>query len=105
MEVGGSIVTVEGVTAQSVEIGRRGKVLGPIKADQVVINRDAHAEDIYGKKILLRNGAHAGNVYGENITIESNCHVSGEVHYTGELRISDHVSLDKEPQKVDTLPF
>jgi len=96
---------VEGVTAQFVEIGRRGKVLGPIRANQVIIGRDAHAEEIYGKKILLRTGAHAENVYGENITIESHCHIIGEVQYTGELRINSHVSLAKEPEKVDKLPL
>ena len=62
-------------------------------------------EDVYGKKVLLRRGAHAENVYGEDITIESNCHISGEVQYTGELRMNEHVSLAKEPHKVDTLPF
>jgi len=92
---------VEGVTARCVEIGRRGKVRGSIKADRVVIGRDAHAEDIYGKQVLLRRGAQAENVYGENITIESNCHICGEVQYTGELRMNEHVTLAKEPQKVD----
>ena len=104
IEVGGSIISVEGVTARCVEIGRRGKVRGPIKADRVVIGRDAHAEDIYGKQVLLRRGAQAENVYGENITIESGCHICGEVQYTRELRMDEHVSLAKEPQKVDTLP-
>jgi cytoskeletal protein CcmA (bactofilin family) len=105
VEVGGAIITAEGVTAHLVEIGRRGKVRGPIKADQVIIGRDAHAENIYGKKIQLRSGAHAENVYGENITIESNCHISGEVQYTGELRMNENVSLGKTPQRVDRLPF
>jgi cytoskeletal protein CcmA (bactofilin family) len=81
MEVGGAIITVEGVTAHFVKIGRRGKVRGPIKADQGIIGRDAHAE----------------NVYGETIIIESYCHISGEVQYTGELRMNEHVSLVKAP--------
>ncbi len=97
MEVGGAIITVEGVTAHFVKIGRRGKVRGPIKADQVIIGRDAYAEDGYEKKILLRSGAHAENVYGETIIIESYCHISGEVQYTGELRMNEHVSLVKAP--------
>ncbi len=105
VEVGGSIDTVEGVTAGFVEIGKRGKIRGPVRADQVVISRDAHAEDIYGKKVLLGKGVHAENIYGENIVIESHCHISGEVQYTGELRMNEHVSLAKKPQKVDKLPF
>ena len=105
VEVGGSITTVDGVTARFIEIGKRGEVRGPIRADQVIIGREAHAENIYGKKILLRSGAHAENIYGENITIESNCQISGEVQYTIELRMNEHVSLAKAPQKVDKLPF
>ena len=103
-EVGGSITTVDGVTARFIEIGKRGEVRGPIKADQVIIGREAHAENIYGKKIFLRSGAHAENVYGENITSESNCQISGEVQYTIELRMSEHASLAKAPQKVAKLP-
>ena len=76
-----------------------------MKADQVIIGQEAHAENIYGKKIFLRSGAHAENIYGENITIESNCQISGEVQYTNELRMNEHVSLVKAPQKVDKLPF
>jgi predicted acyltransferase (DUF342 family) len=92
------------VTARVVEIGRRGEVHGPIHADVVVINRDARAENVYGKEILLRTGASANNIYGQRITIESHCDVYGEVQYTDELRLGEKVSLAKQPQKVDKLP-
>jgi cytoskeletal protein CcmA (bactofilin family) len=105
VEVGGSINTDEGVSASFVEIGRRGEVHGPIKADEVIIGRDAHVQSIYGRRIYLRSGAHADKVYGENITIESHCDISGEVRYTNELRISNNVSMSKPPQKVDKISF
>jgi len=44
-------------------------------------------------------------VYGESVTIESHCRINGEVRYTGDLRIGDHVSLAKEPKKTDSLPI
>ena len=96
---------MEGAIAHFAEIGRRGKVIGPIKADQIDIGRDAHAENLHGKKVLLRSGAHAKNVYGEEITIESRCRISGDVQYTSNLRVNRDASLAKPPQKVNKLPF
>jgi cytoskeletal protein CcmA (bactofilin family) len=104
MEVGGSIITVEGTFAQSVELGRRGEVKGSLKAERIIIGKEAHAESIYGKEIFLRSGAHAENVYGENIFVESHCQISGEVQYTNSLNIGEHVSLAKPPRKVEALP-
>jgi cytoskeletal protein CcmA (bactofilin family) len=75
-----------------------------VKGDKVVISANARAEDVCGRKILLERGAEANNVYGESITIESHCRINGEVRYTGDLRLEDHVSLAKEPRKVDSLP-
>jgi predicted acyltransferase (DUF342 family) len=105
IEVGGSIITVEGATARFVEIGRGGEVRGPIKANQVIIGKEARVGNIYGGKVLLRSGAQAENIYGESITIESHCQISGEVKYTNELRMGEHVSLAKSPEKLDKLPF
>jgi cytoskeletal protein CcmA (bactofilin family) len=104
MEVGGSIYTLEGASAYSVEIGTKGKVRGPIRADQAIVGRDADVETVYGNRILLRRGARAESIYGESVTIESDCHIDGEVKYTKELKIGEHVSLTRPPQKVDTLP-
>jgi predicted acyltransferase (DUF342 family) len=104
IEVGGAITTVEGTTARLVEIGRKGEVRGSLRAEDVVIGEEAHVESIYGKRILLRSGTYAENVYGENITIESHCRISGEVQFTDKLRLGEHVSLAKSPQKVDSLP-
>jgi cytoskeletal protein CcmA (bactofilin family) len=104
VEVGGSIVTDQGVAAQSIEIGKRGDARGPLKAEEVIIGRDAHVESVYGKRIVLESGAHAENIYGEDITIESHCQISGEAQYTHELRLEERASLANEPRKVDRLP-
>jgi cytoskeletal protein CcmA (bactofilin family) len=105
VEVGGSINTIEGTTARFVEIGKRGTVRGSIRAGQVNIDKEAYAENIFGKRILLRSGAHAENLYGESIIIESDCQISGEVQYTNELKTGDNVSLARTPQKVDKITY
>ena len=105
VEVGGSIRTDQGLTAAFIEIGRRGEVRGDLKADEVIIGKDAQAENVFGKRILLRRGASVANVYGEEITIESDCNIAGEIQYTHELRADAHVSMAKTPVKVDKLPF
>jgi cytoskeletal protein CcmA (bactofilin family) len=105
VEVGGSITTGEGVKARIIEIGKRGEAHGPLRADEVLVGRDAHVETVSGREVILRTGASAENVYGESVTIESHCHIHGEVQYTGELRLGEKVSLTKTPVKVDKLPF
>jgi len=67
--------------------------------DKVIIGKETRVEDIYGKEILLRHEARARNVYGETIRIESGCRIDGEVKYTRELRIDEHVRLEKFPKK------
>jgi predicted acyltransferase (DUF342 family) len=104
VEVGGSINTVEGVSGRVVEIGRRGEVRGPMRADQIIIGKEARAGSIYGREVLMESGAQAENVYGESVTIESHCQIRGEVQYTNELRVGDNVSLAKTPTRVDKLP-
>jgi UDP-3-O-[3-hydroxymyristoyl] glucosamine N-acyltransferase len=38
------------------------------------------------------------------VEIESDCSIDGEVKYTNEIRMGDHVSLAKQPEKVASLP-
>jgi cytoskeletal protein CcmA (bactofilin family) len=104
VEVGGSINTGQGVHARSVEIGNRGTIQGPVRAEEIIIGKGASAENLYGKRILLKNGAAAENVYGECVTVESHCRINGEVQYTTELREDNHVTYGNPPRKVSTLP-
>lgn len=103
MKGGSSISTVEGASASFIEIGRKGEIKGPIRANEIIIGKDAHVEDIHGKRILLKSGAQAQNVYGESVTIEPHCYVSGEINYTSELRIAE-ATLPRTPRKVAQLP-
>lgn len=103
--VGGSIETVEGVNASYIRIGRRGRVEGSIRADEAVIGKNAHVEDVHAKSITLERKARARNLYGEKIRLESGCQVSGEVKYTASLEAAPGVTFAKTPQKVDELPL
>jgi len=105
VEVGGSVETEDGVKAKFFRIGKRGRVHGSIRADRVIIGKEAQVEDIYGREIILRHEARARNVYGEIVDIESGCRINGEIKYTRELRMNERVYLAKQPQKVDKLPL
>ena len=102
--VGGSIETVEGVEASFVRIGRRGRVEGPIRADEALVGKRARVEDIYANEITLERKARARNLYGERIRLESGCQITGEVKYTESLEAAPGVSFAKTPQKTDELP-
>jgi len=102
--VGGSIDTVVGVNASYVEIGRRGKVSGPIHANEVLIGERAHVEDVYADKITMEGKGQARNLYGQRIRIEAGCNIRGEVHFTQSLESEKGVSYTKPPVKVDKLP-
>jgi len=88
------------VHASYVEIGRRGRVKGLIKAEEVVVGRGAEVEDIDAKRIVLERDVRAGSLRGETIRLEPGCRVSGEVHYTRELDAARDVSFAKNPEKV-----
>lgn len=102
--VGGSIETSEGVQASYVSIGRRGKVEGPIKADEVLIKKGATVEDVYAQMITLERKAEAKNLYGERIRLESGCQITGDVKYTEKLEVASGVAFARDPQKVTQLP-
>jgi len=104
VSVGGSIITDAGVKASYVGIGRHGRVVGPIRADEILIGRRASVEDVYGGKIVMEGNARARNLYGERIYIESGCRVDGEVQYIANLEAENGVSFAKKPVKVASLP-
>ena len=78
---------------------------GDLRAEEIVIGRDAIVGNVYGRRVLLRSGASANSMYGEEITVEPDCRVNGEIRYTRDLRVAEGASLANAPQKVDKLPF
>ncbi len=99
--VGGFIDTKEGVHASVVRIGTRGKVRGPIKADEVFVGRRAYVEDIEAKRIVLHRNARARNLRGEEIELESGCRISGKIYYTTRLDTDRNIRFTEPPEKVE----
>ncbi|MFB0522467.1 MAG: hypothetical protein ACETV1_01735 [Candidatus Bathyarchaeia archaeon] len=104
VSVGGSIITDAGVKASYVGIGRCGRVVGSIRADEVLIGRRASVEDVYGGRVTMEGNARARNLYGERIYIESGCRVEGKVQYTRSLETEKGVFFAERPVKVEKLP-
>ena len=104
VSVGGSINTVVGVNASFIEIGRRGKVTGPVRANEVLIGERARVEDVYSDEITMAEEAQARNLYGQRIRVESGCRIEGEVRFTQSLESEKGVFYAKPPVRVDKLP-
>ncbi|MCK4497946.1 hypothetical protein KAU25_01975 [Candidatus Bathyarchaeota archaeon] len=104
VSVGGSVETIEGVYTSHFRIGRRGKVVGLVKADEALIGRGARVDDVFAKTMTLEREASAENLYGERIRLERGCRISGEVQYVEDLKTERDVSFAQEPRKVSKLP-
>jgi len=104
VSVGGLINTVVGVNASFVEIGRRGKVTGPIRANEVLVGERACVEDVYADEITMEMNAEARNLYGKRIRVESGCRIGGEVRFIESLESEKGVFYSKPPVKVEKLP-
>jgi len=101
VRVGRRLSTAEGVWADYVEIGREGRIEGPVRAGRVRIREEARAEDIWADEIVLEEGARARNLYGKRIYIEYDCVITGEVKYVDELVAEEDVRFARTPVKVE----
>jgi len=101
VRVGGRLSTAEGVWADYVEIGREGRIEGPVRARRVRIREEARAEDIWADEIILEEDARARNLYGKRIYIEYDCVITGEVKYVEELVAEEDVRFARPPVKVE----
>ncbi|RLI08950.1 hypothetical protein DRO32_01575 [Candidatus Bathyarchaeota archaeon] len=101
VRVGGRLSTIQGVRADYVEIGRRGRIEGPVRARRVRVRELARAEDIWADEITLEEEARARNLYGRRIYIECDCVVTGEVKYVDELVVEEGARLLSPPEKVE----
>lgn len=104
VEVGGSTVTERGVRAESIVIGDRGRVKGPLIGGTINLGERSEAEEVYGENITLEERSKAESVKGVNIEIESGSKVLGEVLYSESLDADEDVSFAVEPRKVSARP-
>lgn len=104
VDVGGEIITFEGLKANRVKIGRRGKIRGVVVAEEVGLEERAEAEDIYASIMFMEKESRARNVYGKRVRLENCCRIMGELQYTEDLKAEEGVYFTVEPKKVDRLP-
>ena len=104
VRVGGRIETREGTKAATVEIGRRGKIIGVAVAEEVLLGERAQATDIYAGSLTMEEQSKARNIYAKKAYIERGCKITGELQYTEELKKEEDVYFTVEPRKTDRLP-
>jgi cytoskeletal protein CcmA (bactofilin family) len=104
VEVGGSTVTERGVRADSIVIGDRGRVKGPLIGGTVYLGERSEAEQVYGENITLEERSKVESIRGAHIEIESGCRILGEVLYSESLDADEDVSFAVEPKKTPALP-
>ena len=100
LRVGGLLATKEGAEADYIEIGRKGRVKGPLRARRVTVGEKARVEDVWAEEITLEEGARARNLYGIRIYVERDCVVLGDVKYVEEFVAEEGARFLKAPEKV-----
>lgn len=104
IEVGGKVETEKGSRSKKFEIGKRGRVIGLIVAEDVKIGAGASAEDIYADRLELGENSSAHNIYANKAYLKQGCRVIGELLYVEMLEMEQDVKTYSEPKKVETLP-
>ena len=98
------IITVKGAKADRIEIGRRGEASGPLVGREVVIQRGAYVEDVWGDRVVLLSGARARNIYAGFLEAEEGSDVTGSILFTGELHAERGCRFTAQPAKAEKLP-
>jgi len=101
---GGEIRTKRGTKAKRFEIGREGKVWGPIVADEVKIGRGAEVEDVYADRLMMDEDSSAHNAYAKVACLGPGAKVSGQLLYTESIMLGEGVKVASGPKKVEKLP-
>jgi cytoskeletal protein CcmA (bactofilin family) len=104
VRVGGRVETQRGVKSKLFEIGKHGKVIGPVVAEHVEARDNAELDDVYAGLLVMGRGSSARNVYVKRAVLESECKVSGELIYTEELELGERLRLRSEPKRAEQLP-
>lgn len=103
-ELSGRVTTRLGLKAGRLEVGEDSRIQGPLVGEEVTLEDDAEAEDIWGGSVRLERKARAGNIYARDVEIARKVRIDGQVSYTGELRVDPDARLAHPPQKVSVLP-
>lgn len=104
VEAGGKVEAKRGSRARTFKIGNRGRVIGPVVAEDVKIGPNASAEDVYAGRLELGEDSSARNVYAREVHLKQGCRVTGELLYVERLEMEQNVKTYSEPRKVEKLP-
>ncbi|MGQ9691241.1 MAG: hypothetical protein ACUVQY_08290 [Thermoproteota archaeon] len=104
VKVGGKVETRRGSRVKTFEIGKKGRVVGPVVAEDVKISAYASAEGIYANRLELGENSSARNVYAREAFLKRGCRVTGELLYVEKLEMEQNVETYSEPRKVEKLP-
>jgi len=104
VEVGGKVKTERGLKAKVFGIGKGGRIIGPVVAEDLKIGPGANAEDVYAGRLELEENSSAHNVYAREAYLKHGCRVTGELLYVEKLEMEQKVKTYSEPQKVEKLP-
>jgi len=92
------------IKAKTISVAKRGRLVGTVQAESVVLNERARAMNLYVSELEMLERSKARNVYADNITIEDYARLSGKVEYTGSINAEEKAKIRAKPKKVKELP-
>ena len=100
----GKKIKAKFIKAETINVARRGKLIGKVQAGTVVLNERARAKNLYVSELEMLERSKARNVFADNITIEDYAILSGKVEYTGSINAEEKARIWAKPKKVKELP-
>lgn len=120
-EISGSSQTRRGMKADTLTVSSGSRCTGPLVARTIGVGRSgpgfsafawgqrvriqagtSQVEDLYGDTVLLGEGSRAARIFARTVELGSGCDVE-EVTYVDELKLADHVKVQRTVKKVDRL--
>jgi len=107
--IGGKISTgrkiiAKHIKAKQVQVGKRGRIIGIVEADRVILLPRVCASNIYATELEMQEKSKAKNVFADHIIVESGARLSGKIQYTGSFDAEDGAKIRGKPEKVKALP-
>ena len=95
--------TKSGIKADSLRVGDRSSVQGPIIAREVSIGDRGEVEDVWAGSLRLGERARARNVYAEELEVSARVEIHGETQYLRSIR-GEGARFGQNPRQVSQLP-
>jgi cytoskeletal protein CcmA (bactofilin family) len=92
------------IEADVITVAKRGRLIGLVKANRVVLRERARASNLYVQELIMEERSKARNVFAEFISIEDKAVLKGKVEYTREIEAESKARIRAKPKKVEKLP-